>query len=134
MNKIQVLKLEKGEELISFILNFCQKNNINSAWFSGLGAADSAKIAFYDLKSKTFVSKNIDKSMEIASLVGNIATLNGKLVSHCHTVLSDREMKTYGGHVEELFIAATCEIILHPLDLKLTRKHSNKIGLNLLDL
>lgn len=134
MKKTHILRLNKGEKAISSILNFCQKNDIQSAWFSALGAADEVKLAFYDLSKKTFSRKTITKSLEIASLTGNIATLEGKLVSHCHVVLSDKKMKTCGGHLDELVVAATCEVILHPLDLILTRKYSEEIGLNLLDL
>lgn len=134
MKKTYILRLKKGEELVSFILNYCQKNDLPSAWFSALGAAESAKLAFYNLANKSFVRKDINHPLEIASLVGNIATLDGKLVAHCHTVLSDDKMQTYGGHLDELIVGATCEIILHQLDLKLKRKYSDNIGLNLLEI
>ncbi len=134
MKNTHIFRLKKGEELVSSVLNFCQKIYIESAWFSALGAAKQSKLAFYDLNSKSFIRKNFMESLEIVSLVGNIATLDGKLVSHCHVVLSDKNMKTYGGHLDKLIVAATCEIILKPVQIKLTRKYSEEIGLNLLEI
>ena len=134
MKKTHILRLVKGKQFNSSILNYCQKNGIEAAWFSALGAAKEVRLAFYDLDKKSFIRKKILKPLEISSLSGNIAILDGKLVSHCHLVLSDKEMKTYGGHLDELLVAATCEVILQPLDLKLSRKHSDEIGLNLLEI
>jgi len=53
---------------------------------------------------------------------------------HCHITLGDDKMNVIAGHLNEGKIAATCEIILVELDGKITRKHDDFVGLNLLDI
>lgn len=132
--KKHIIRLKKGEELISKILEFCDRNQIDSAWFSGLGAASFAKLAFYDLVKKEYIRKEYTKPLEISALSGNAATLNGKKIIHCHAVLADENFQTFGGHLDELIVAATCEIIFSQLDIKLKRKFDENIGLNLLNI
>lgn len=132
--KSYILRLEKGDEAVSKIVEFCTKNKIGSAWFSGLGAASSAKLAIYDLKKKEYIRKEISGILEILNYLGNVGQMNGKTIVHSHVTLSDETFSAFGGHVDELVIAATCEIILHQLDINLNRKYDDNIGLNLLDL
>lgn len=133
MTKTEVLILKRGDELISKITDFCEKKNINSAWFSGLGAAESANLAIYDLDKKEYQKKRVPGPLEITNISGNIAKLGKKLIIHCHTTLSDTKMKAYAGHVEEMIISGTGEIFFTLLDDKLIRKHDPETGLNLIE-
>jgi len=132
--KIHVIRLEKDDEAVNRILNYCKKSGINSASFVGIGAASKAKLAIYDLNKKEYIRKEFSETMEILNLSGNVSVLGSNIVIHSHVVLSDKNFSAFGGHVEELTIAATCEIILTEIPIKLTRKADPIIGLNLLDL
>lgn len=127
-----ILVFEKGEEVISGIKEYCQNNKIDGGWLSGLGAVSKAELAFYDLKSKKFIQKEINEEMEIASLIGNIATLDKDVATHIHVVLSDKDMKPAAGHLISATVAATCEIRLEVFDQPLKRKYNDHIGLNLI--
>ncbi|MCX6812756.1 MAG: DNA-binding protein [Candidatus Berkelbacteria bacterium] len=129
-----VIRLKEGDELILKIKDFCAENKIDSAWFSGFGAASSVKLAFYNLAKKEYIRKTYTKPLEIAALSGNLGQMNGKTIIHCHGIFSEENFQTVGGHVDELVIAATCEIVLHQLNIKLERKFDKNIGLNLLDI
>jgi len=129
-----VICLKKGDEAISELISFCHKNEIQSGWFSGLGAAQSAKLAIYDLDKKEYIRKEVSGILEILSYTGNISLLGDKTIVHSHVTLSDETFAAFGGHVDELTIAATCEIVLHSLDIELIRKFDEGIGLNLLEL
>jgi hypothetical protein len=132
--KIHVIRLNKGEEAVNSILNYCTEAGIKSASFTAIGAASKAKLAIYDLNKKEYIRKEFSKTMEILNLSGNISLLDNNIVVHSHVVLSDEDFSAFGGHVEELTIAATCEIVLTEILVKLTRKADPIIGLNLLDL
>lgn len=127
-----ILILKKGDLLAKNLLEFCSKNNITSAWVSGIGAISEVSLAFYHLDQKTFSKKKIKKELEVASLGGNIGLLDGKIVSHLHIVLSDKEMHTFGGHLDEAIVAATCELSIVSLPSQIIRRHSQEIGLNLI--
>ncbi|MFA4872307.1 MAG: PPC domain-containing DNA-binding protein [Patescibacteria group bacterium] len=133
-NDILIAKINKGKKIVDSIIGFCQENNITGAWVTGIGAVSKAKLAFYDLSKKSFSKKEIKNPLEIASLSGNIGLLDRKLVAHIHTVLSDKEMTTFAGHLEEATVAATCEIKLEIFDQPIIRKFDPDIGLNLIQI
>lgn len=132
--KTQVIKINKGEEIISSLLSFCEKNKIKAAWIWGLGAISEANLAAYILKDKKYFKKKLKDNLEIASLTGNITSLEKKLVAHVHVVLSDKKMIAYGGHLNSAIVAATCEIFIQPIKENIKRKYDPHIGLNLLDI
>lgn len=132
--KTHFLRLKKGDEAVSKIIEFCDQNSIESGWLSGLGAATSAQLAIYDLDKKEYFRKSINDILEIGNLTGNISKLDGKTILHCHATLALSSFEAVAGHIDELIIAATCEIIIWETETKLTRKHDQEIGLNLLEL
>ena len=128
-----VIRLEKGEELIRALSEFCASNKIIFGYFYGVGAISKVELAHYSLETKEYSSRIIEEPLEICSLSGNVALLDGKISLHIHIVVSDREMKTYGGHLKEAVISATCEIFLKRINSEVNRKFSEEIGLNLFD-
>lgn len=128
-----VIRLEKGESIIKELELFCQKENISTAFLSGLGAFLSATLAFYNLEKKEYELKNLSETCEIASLVGNVALVGGKPFVHSHCVLSNNKFECFGGHLKIGVVGATCEIHLTKLDTEIERKLDEEIGLKLLD-
>ena len=128
-----VFRLEKGEKLVKTISEFCASNKIIFGYFYGVGAISKVELAHYTLDTKEYSSKIIEEPLELCSLSGNITLLNGKIALHTHVVVSDKEMKTYGGHLKEATIAATCEIFLKRINSEVDRKYFKEIGLNLFD-
>lgn len=128
-----IIRLEKGEEIIESLIQFCTKNEIDSAYFHGLGAVENATISFYKLNQKEYVHREFNEPMEISNLLGNISKLDNKLIIHAHIVLAREDFSTVSGHLGRAVTSATCEIILTKLNAKLSRKFDEKIGLNLLD-
>jgi hypothetical protein len=134
MAKNEILRLKKGDELISGIISFCKINNIQSAWFTGLGAAQSAQLGLYNLDTKEYTKKEIQGPLEFANITGNISLKDNNVIVHCHATLSNKEMVAFAGHVDSAIIGATCEIVFRILGISLTRKHDEEIGLNLLEI
>lgn len=133
-SEIYILRLDKGEEIVSSLVEFCKENEILGAWVQGIGAVESATLALYDLGNKEYHNKDLDGPLEIANLVGNIGTHKGEVTAHLHATLGDKDMKAYAGHLSKAIVAATCEIRLEPLDIELKRKHNKEIGLNLINI
>lgn len=131
---VLIARINKGEKIVESIIKFCKNNSIEGAWITGIGALNSAKLAFYDLKNKNFIKKNINSPLEICSLSGNIGIEDKKQVAHIHVVLSNEEMTTFGGHLEEATVAATCELKVEIFDHPIIREHDADIGLNLIQM
>lgn len=126
-----VIRIDKGEEIISKIKEFCEIENVRCGSILGLGAANYVKVGLFDTEYKKYNSKEFSGPMEITSLVGNISTQDGKIYLHCHINLCDSSMNVFGGHLNECVIGATCEIIITVIDGVVERKFDDVIGLNL---
>ena len=130
------IRLQKGEQLVSNLIQLVEQEQISGAWLSGLGAALWVELGYYDLDKQKYLWKRIDETLEITGLTGNVAWVDDEPALHIHGSFSDREMNGYGGHVKELVVGGTCEIFLHLNQgtNRLTRSHDDDVGLPLLDI
>lgn len=130
-----IVRLEKGEKFIESLAQLVKQENIPSCWINAIGAVTSAELGFYDLNSKEYQWHEVTELMEITGLQGNIAFDGEEPTFHVHGTFSKADMNVIGGHVKELTIGGTCEILLHRwYKDNFTRSKSDEIGLNLLDL
>ena len=129
-----IIRLEVGEKIIESIQKFCSENDIKLGYFHGLGAVGKIELAHYRVENKKYSSEIIEDALEILSLYGNITTMDNEIYLHSHIVVSNDKMQTFGGHLKEATISATCEIILLSLKGNINRIHNEEIGLNLLDI
>ena len=60
-----VVRLDKGEELISSLLTLAQKENILTASITGLGASNKFMVGILDLNTKEFKGKTYEGVYEI---------------------------------------------------------------------
>lgn len=127
-----VLCFERGDELMERITEFCSAEGIAGGFFRGIGAAQETTISWYDIEAKAYKDRVFLEPLEIVSLTGNIALLNGKQFIHAHAVFSDANMRAYGGHVKKIIVSATCEVLLEPESGKMDRGFAEEVGLNLL--
>ena len=126
------LRLDVGDEIVESIKYACDKHGISCGVISGIGAAKSAVIGVYDIEKQSYNGIDVDEFCEIASLNGNVSTMNGELYLHLHAVLGG-EKKVYAGHLQSAVIGATAEIFITPLDGRIDRKRDDKIGINIFD-
>lgn len=90
-------------------------------------------MAIYQPGNKKYFSNKLKGSLEIISLIGNIAFKDKELIIHAHAALGNKEMKIYGGHLNFLLVSPTCEVCLIKFNKGIKRKYFPKIGLNLMD-
>ena len=129
-----VLRLEKGEEVISNLQRFCQERSIDTAYFTGLGSIEDPTLAHYLVTTKKYTEKEVKGVFEALAVTGNVALFEGKPLVHCHVVLSDEEMNARGGHLVKSVVSATFEVHLAKSDEVLTKTMNDEIGLKLFDL
>ncbi|MBQ8918998.1 MAG: DNA-binding protein [Acidaminococcaceae bacterium] len=127
-----VVRLDKGEEIISSLQTLCEKEEIKLASVEGIGAADCAVIGRYDVASRQYHKKELEGAMEITSLMGNVTQMNGAVYLHLHINLCDSELNIVGGHLNECRIGATGEIIIRTIPGQVGRLPDEAVtGLNL---
>jgi predicted DNA-binding protein with PD1-like motif len=131
-----IIRLVRGEELITSLKVFAKTHSVSGGFFHGLGGADSARLAIYRYDTDDeYHDKQFAGPLEITSLNGNIALdESGEVMIHCHANIAGPDMVVSGGHVQEMIIGGTCEIILDTRTGDLQRQHDSEIGLKLLKL
>ena len=129
-----VVRLEKGEELVSCLKQLCQRENITLGTIQGLGACDHVVLGLYDVDQKQYHRKQFDEAFEITSVIGNISRMDDEVYLHIHINVADKDMKTFGGHLCECVISATCELFVRVIEGVVNRFKDEESGLNLYEL
>lgn len=135
INEGYIIKLEKGEEIITALTKFCADNNIKSGAIAGVGGTNDVSLKYYDLEKGEYISQKFGgKNYEIISLSGNVSLIDNKPFAHIHIVLGDSDYRTFGGHLGSAIIAITGEITITIINDVVTRKFNDEFKLNFLDL
>ena len=132
-NDTYVIRLNKGEEVISSLKELCKNEDIKLAEITGLGAANLVEIGVFNVNTKEYNTKIFEGMFEITSLVGNATRKDGEVYLHIHINFGDEDGIVKGGHLVRANISATSEIILRKIEGEVGRKLSKEIGLNLLE-
>jgi len=104
------LVLDQGDEVLEGITRFATETGIRAAVLQGLGAVDRLTLGFYDLARTRYERQQWEEDLEVASLVGNIAVVDGGPFPHVHGVFGRRDFSTIGGHVFEAVVSVTVEL------------------------
>ncbi|OGG59215.1 hypothetical protein A3C86_00505 [Candidatus Kaiserbacteria bacterium RIFCSPHIGHO2_02_FULL_49_16] len=132
--KNHVIILERGEDVIPALEEYCAENKIIAGVFTGIGAVNNIEIGYYDFDKREYHFRKEEGDFEVASMNGNVALFDGKPFIHAHAVLSrcDKTLECIGAHIKTASVAVTLEVFLTETKVSLTRKHNDFIGLKLL--
>ena len=131
---IYILRIDRGEEIVSTLKDFCAGQKITLGTVQGIGAVGNAVIGLFETKTKDYHTTTLSGDHEITSLVGNITTMDGKPYLHLHITLSDATYLAFGGHLTSAVVSGTCELFIQVMDGWLERKFDAGVGLNVFDL
>ncbi|MBR3421630.1 MAG: DUF296 domain-containing protein [Ruminococcus sp.] len=125
------IRLDKGDEIITSLLDICGKESISSATFYGIGGCSSAEIQTFIPESGSFETETVSGMLELVSMTGNIAVNeSGRLTHHTHALFSykqDGAHLTSGGHIKSITVLYTAEIELRPVVGGIIRKKKDPI-------
>lgn len=130
------LVFSHGEEFVSTLSFFCEREGMHWGQFQGIGGLEDVEIGYYDLAERQYVFRSERGPFVIASLSGNICELGERPVVHAHAALaiSDETMRTIGGHLREARAAVTLEVCLWQVTQPLLRGFDEDTGLDLIRL
>ena len=94
-----ILRLQKGDELVSSLLCLIEKEMVKSGRVSGIGATDDVTIGVFNPKSKVYTKVKVTEDMEILSISGNLTRKDGAPYVHVHGSFASLE-KVYGVYFE----------------------------------
>ena len=113
------IRADKGDEVVSTILDVCKREGIRSATFYGIGGCRDTEIQVFDDKTATFTTERHEGVLELVSLMGNV--VDGKedgLFWHAHALFSFRDGDRHciaSGHLKSATVRYTAEIELRPV-------------------
>ena len=126
------VRFNRGEEIISNIVEICKREKILSAIYSGIGGCSEAIIASYIPEKNDFLEHKKNGVLELISLNGNIsADDSDNLYHHTHAIFSfhdeNNELKTIGGHLLKTTVMYTAEIEIRPVTGGVIRRKQDDI-------
>jgi len=107
-----LVRVPKGAELVGYITELIQKENIRQGEITAIGAVADATIGFYDQQTHEYHEVELTGGLEIVSLTGNISLKDGKPHLHAHAGLADHSGAMFGGHLSRATVFLT-EIVIH---------------------
>ena len=126
-----VIRMDRGEEVMENLTEICRRENIGLAAVQAIGACDRAVLGLYDVERKEYHRKTLTGAMEITSLLGTVTQKDGAPYLHLHATLCDENLVSRGGHVNEITISATCEMVVTPISGQVGRTLDPVTGLNI---
>ena len=127
-----VLRLDRGEDVLAELQNWAAQERVEGATLTVIGASKKVVLAYYNLETKQYQNHEITEDLEVVSVIGNVAMFDGVPVIHMHGTFSRPDLSVIGGHIKQLIVSATCEVVLRVLPGTLRRQHDEHTGLNLL--
>jgi len=128
-----VLRLDEGEEVVDTLRRFLVDHDIMAGYFVAWGAFSRLKLAFYQPDVGEYKERTFHQQLEVASLLGNIACLNGEPAIHAHLTAGDEEFRTYSGHLAEGTVRPMLEVFVTPLPGELHRIRNERTNLAVLE-
>ena len=127
-----VLRIQKGEEILTCPKEVCEKEHITLGSVTGLGAVGEVTLGVFNRENFAYEKQTYTGDMEIASCVGNISTMEGKNYLHIHMVVGNvTDGICHAGHLNRAVVSLTGEFILHKIEGTVEREYSPEVGLNL---
>lgn len=127
-----VFRFDRGEDVLAELQNWAARERVEGASLTVIGASQKVVLAYYDLHRKEYENHEITEDLEVVGIIGNLALFDGAPVIHMHGTFSRPDLSVIGGHVKQLIVSATCEVVLRVLTGTLRRQHDPETGLNLL--
>ena len=125
-----VVRLNRGEEILTELKKICEAENVKLARLYALGATDHFVVGAYSVEEQKYYKNEFNGTFEITNLTGNITTMNGEYYAHLHITCADEKSKCLGGHLNECRISATLEMFIEVLDGTVERMKDEASGLN----
>ncbi len=108
------INLSKGDEVMTALTQFAEKNNIHNAHFTGIGALSKGLFSWADTDRGNAMKRiELNQEAEVVSLVGTIERdAQGRLNVHAHGSVAYQDGSIHGGHWFEAYVGIIAEIFV----------------------
>jgi predicted DNA-binding protein with PD1-like motif len=127
-----VLRLDEGEEILETLEQFLAAHHIRLGYFIAFGGFSGVELDYFNVRTRKYQKRRIDKQLEVVSLLGNVALQAGTPKIHAHCVVGDEHDQTYGGHLGLGTVKPLLEVFLAAIDGELERVEDTARGVHVL--
>lgn len=128
-----IVRLERGEELISSLTELMREHEIGCGSVTGLGAVDHVRLGCYRLEQMDYADKVVQGDLEVVGLTGTMSWYDGKPFPHVHMMLTDEDFAATGGHCFEARVSATLELVVRAWNERIERRVDPSLGIHLME-
>ena len=132
--KTHAVVLAKGDELLSGLTEFARREKFTAGHFTAIGALERARFGWFDRTRKAYRDILVPEQVELLSLIGNVALVNGAPYIHAHGVVGFSDGRLRGGHLLEAVVWPTLELFFTSYPVSLIKQHDAETDLALFNL
>lgn len=132
--KTYALVFAKGDEVLSGVTEFAGREKLTAGYFTAIGALQRARFGWFDRAQKAYRNIPIMEQVELISLIGNLALVNGAPQIHAHSAVGFRDGQMRGGHLLEAIAWPTLELFFTACPTTLIKERDDETDLFLFDL
>jgi uncharacterized protein len=132
--KTYAVVFAKGDEVLSGLTEFAEREKIAAGHFTAIGALQSARFAWFDRRRQAYRDIPINEQVELISLIGDAGIVNGAPQVHAHGAVGFPDGEVRGGHLLEAVAWPTLELFFTAFPAALVKKHDEETDLFLFDL
>ncbi len=126
-----IARMDKGDEIIASVKAIAAAEKIRLASIQALGAVGQFTIGAFLTEEKRYHANHFSGDFEIVSLTGTVSTMHDEPYLHLHLSAGNEKGEVFGGHLNEAFVSATCEMVIHIIPGIVDRAFDRESGLNL---
>ena len=105
-------RLAKGADLLGALEEQCRTHGITLGEVWAIGAVTKARLGYYKQTDQKYMFLDLDRPMEILTLIGNVSLKDGQPMVHAHVTLADDEGRACGGHLAAGTPVFACEFVI----------------------
>ncbi|NLW08139.1 MAG: DUF296 domain-containing protein [Clostridia bacterium] len=111
-------RLAYGCDLMEALQAIVEDSQVRFGSINFLGSVLRAKLGYYQMHEKRWLTLELDKAMEILSGLGNVSLKDDKPFVHAHLTLLDSEGKVHGGHLLPGCTVFAGEVFVDEIDIE----------------
>ncbi len=124
-----VLVFAVGEQVLETLNTYRLQHTITAAQFMAIGGFSQVQLAYFNVRTKQYERRDVNEQVEVISLIGNVALMDGKPFVHAHVCVGTTEYQARAGHLGEATVQPMLELFLTQLNGELTREQDLSTGL-----
>ena len=132
--KTYAVIFDKGDEILSGLTEFAEREKLTAGYFAAIGALKRARFGWFDSVHKAYRDIPIERQVELISLIGNVALVNGAAQIHAHGAVGLPDGRVRGGHLLQAIVWPTVELFFTTCPTTLVKRHDDETDLFLFDL